>query len=77
MWQFEGGLGPKQGLAALLDPPPVPPVGEVVMMLMMPPEAPLPPVPVPPDGLVTGDTVAVVHPMMVAVARDRIAGRRY
>jgi hypothetical protein len=64
-------------LAAVVALPPVPPAGEVLMMLMMPPEAPLPPVALPPDGLVTGDTVAVVHPIVVATARDRITGRRY
>lgn len=77
MWQFEGGLGPRQGLAAVVALPPFPPVGAVLMMLMMPPEAALPPVAVPPDELVTGDTVAVVHPTMVAMARDRTTGRRY
>jgi hypothetical protein len=64
-------------LAAVLELPPVPPAGAVLMMLMMPPEAALPPVAVPPDGLVTGETVAVVHPTMVAMARDRMTGRRY
>jgi hypothetical protein len=76
MWQFEGGLGTKQGLAALLEPL-FPPVPRVLMMLVFPPGEALPPVAVPPDELVTGDTVAVEHPMMVAPARVRMTERRY
>jgi len=79
IWQFEGGLGDRQGLP---DVPPELPVlpPERLMILVDPPEAPpgapelpameLPAVLEPPDGPPACDTVAPEHPIMVAVAAD-------